>query len=245
MNTEPLEEIGLTQGEIKVYISLLELGSSSAGPVLEKSGLHNSVVHMALNKLIEKGLISFTFEGKHRIYSASNPKHILDYIEQKKKGFEALLPELLAKKSYSEKKPEALTFSGKRGIKEILFELLEAGGNEHLTLGSPYESVMMGDAFWIDYHKRRAKKKIRAKIIFNSSLKEWATKIQKAGNYSIAELRYLKEGFEPLTEIIIRNDKVGILLWTEKPTGILIHNKTLADSYKRHFALMWENAENQ
>ncbi|MBS3075661.1 hypothetical protein J4429_04345 [Candidatus Pacearchaeota archaeon] len=53
--------------EIKVYINLLELGSSNAGTIIEKSGLQNSVVHRALNSLIEKALINFILEGKKKI----------------------------------------------------------------------------------------------------------------------------------------------------------------------------------
>ena len=59
MDTKILEDIGLTNAEIKVYLALLELGSSTAGHILEKSGLQNSVVHMTLHKLIDKGFITF------------------------------------------------------------------------------------------------------------------------------------------------------------------------------------------
>lgn len=59
MNTQILEDIGLTNAEIKVYLALLELGTATAGPILEKSHLQNSVVHMTLNKLIEKGFVTF------------------------------------------------------------------------------------------------------------------------------------------------------------------------------------------
>ena len=38
MNLEILETIGLTKAEIKVYSALLELGSSTTGPIVEKSG---------------------------------------------------------------------------------------------------------------------------------------------------------------------------------------------------------------
>jgi sugar-specific transcriptional regulator TrmB len=49
MNTDILEELGLTKTEIKVYITLLELGSSSAGIILDKSKLPNSTIHRDLN----------------------------------------------------------------------------------------------------------------------------------------------------------------------------------------------------
>ena len=59
MDTRILEDIGLTNAEIKIYLALLELGTSTAGPILEKSGLQNSVVHMTLKKLVDKGLVTF------------------------------------------------------------------------------------------------------------------------------------------------------------------------------------------
>ena len=80
-----------------VYITLLEIGSSSAGPILEKSGLQNSVVHRALNSLIEKGLISFILEGKRKLYQATNPENFHDFIEDKKTRFDKILPELKQK----------------------------------------------------------------------------------------------------------------------------------------------------
>ena len=62
-----LEELGLTSGEVKVYLALLELGPSSAGEIIEKSRLQNSVIHFCLNRLKEKGLVSYIKKGRKRI----------------------------------------------------------------------------------------------------------------------------------------------------------------------------------
>jgi hypothetical protein len=43
-----------------------------------------------------------------------------------------------------------------------------------------------------------------------------------------------------LTETIIRNDKIGIIIWTEMPMGILIHSKAAARSYDQFFDMMWK-----
>ncbi len=239
MDTQILEDIGLTNAEIKVYLALLELGTTTAGPVLDKTGLQNSVVHMTLNKLIEKGFVSFVKEGKRNNYQAANPKHIVEYIEEKKERFEAILPELLIKQKLAKEKPEITTFRGIKGIRELLYELLEAGGTEHHTFGSAKESLMMGDAFWVAYHKKRAAKGIIAKLIFNESLQEWCN----IHRYPKAEYKFTKTGFEPLTETIIRNDKIGIIIWTDKPMGVLIHNKAAAESYDKFWGMMWETAQ--
>ena len=124
-------------------------------------------------------------------------------------------------------------------MKELLYELLDAGGKEHHTLNSPEVSIMMGDHFWISYHNKRADKGIKARQIFNESLRSWVKRVK----YKQAEIRFTRKGFEPLTETIIRNDKLGIIIWAEKPLGILVHNRIIAESYDRYFEYMWEQAK--
>ena len=53
IDTSILEDIGLTNAQIKVYLSLLELGETTSGPLIKKSKLQNSVVYNALNQLIQ------------------------------------------------------------------------------------------------------------------------------------------------------------------------------------------------
>ncbi|MDP2749485.1 MAG: helix-turn-helix domain-containing protein [Nanoarchaeota archaeon] len=237
MDTGILEDLGFTNAEIKVYLALLELGVSTAGPIIEKSKLQSSVVHMTLNKLINKGFISFVKEGKRNHYQAANPKHISDYIDEKKAQYEKLLPELLMKQTLAKEKSETTTFRGIKGIKELLLELLESNGNKHHTFGSSKNSLMLGEAFWKSYHKKRAAKNIAAKLLFNESLREWCG----SNTYPKAEYKFTKTGFEPLTETIIRDDKVGIIIWTEQPIGILIQNKAAAESYDKFWQMMWDS----
>lgn len=235
MDTQILADLGLTNAEIKVYLALLELGSSSAGPILNKTGLQNSVVHLTLHKLLEKGFISVSKEGKRNLYHPANPQHIVEYIEEKKFRFQQILPELLLKQQQGQEKPEIITFRGIRGIKELLHELLTAGGKEHHTIGSSVKSLMLGDVFWVGYHQKRAALGIKAKLIFNESLREWCDD----NKYPKAEYKFTKTGFEPLTETIIRNDKIGVIIWADKPIGILIQNKEAAQSYDQFFTLLW------
>jgi len=239
MNTSILEDIGLTNAEIKVYLALLELGNATAGPIIEKSRLQSSVVHMTLNNLVNKGFVSFVKEGQRNHYQATNPNHIIDFINEKKERFQEILPELLSKQQRAKEKPEIITFRGIKGIKDLLMELLEAGGKEHHTFGSTAKSLMLGDAWWVNYHKKRAEKGIKAKLLFNESLAHW--KAEK--KYPKSEVRYTKAGFEPLTETIIRNDKIGIIIWVDKPLGAIIHQKEAAESYDKFFQLMWAVAK--
>lgn len=136
-----------------------------------------------------------------------------------------------------DKKTEIVPFKGVGGIKQMLNILLEAGGKYHHTFGSAKESLMLGDQFWTDYHKKRAEKGIKARLIFNDSLKDWV----QENKYPKADYKFIKKSFEPLTETIIRNDKIGIIIWTKIPIGILISNKVAAESYDKFWKIMWDS----
>lgn len=235
-----LEDIGFTNAEIKVYIALLELGQVTAGPIIERSGLQSSVVHATLNKLLSKGLLSCVKEGRRNHYCASNPKHIVEYINEKRERYEKALPELLLKQQMAHKAPIITSFKGIRGIKELLYELLDAQGKEHHTFGSAKRSLMMGEGWWLAYHRKRAQRNIHAKLLFNESLSQWMA----ARGYPAAQVRYTKKGFEPLTETIIRGDKIGIVLWIDEPIGTLIHSSEAAKSYDAFFTMLWGSAKN-
>ncbi|HYC34179.1 MAG TPA: class I SAM-dependent methyltransferase [Candidatus Paceibacterota bacterium] len=127
-------------------------------------------------------------------------------------------------------------FQGIDGVKELLNILLEAGGKEHHTFGSSKDGLMLGNEFWLDYHKRRAAKGIKAKLIFTEHLKHWVNDHK----YQKAEYKFIKKSFGNFSETIIRNDKVGIIVWSKVPIGILIHNKVAADSYNKIWKIMWD-----
>ena len=63
-NENLLQEIGFTKAEATVYLNLLKLGKTKSGSIIKLSGLQSSVVHNALNTLIDKGFVSYVLEGK-------------------------------------------------------------------------------------------------------------------------------------------------------------------------------------
>lgn len=237
MDTSILEDIGLTGAEIKVFITLLELGSSTAGKVVEKSGLQNAVVHRAFHSLIEKGIVTYVIEGKIRHYQAIEPKLLLAFIDEKKAKLEKLLPELEEKRKLAKKKPKATIYQGVRGVKELLNLMLETDSKEYFAYGGPQKSHdLLGDFFWKSFHKKRIRKKIKAKLLFHSSLKLWAKELNK---YSLTEVRTTEKDFEELTETVICGNKVGIIIYLDKPYGFLIE-ELAARSYKKFFEILWK-----
>ena len=130
MDDSILEDIGLTRAEIKIFLTLLKLGSSTAGEIVEKSGLQNAVVHRAFHSLSEKGLISYIFEGKKKYYQSADPKIFIQFIDEKKSRLEELLPELIKQQNTAVHKPIATIYKGKRGVKELLNKMIDTNSKE-------------------------------------------------------------------------------------------------------------------
>ncbi|HLC96428.1 MAG TPA: helix-turn-helix domain-containing protein [Candidatus Nanoarchaeia archaeon] len=240
MDTSILEDIGLTGAEIKVFITLLELGSSTAGKVVEKSGLQNAVVHRAFHSLANKGLITYVMEGRIKQYQAIEPKLLLNFLDEKKSRLEKILPELEAKRVLAKEKPKAIIFQGARGVKELLNLMLETNSKEYFGYGGAQKSdELLGTYFWEGFHKKRINKKIKAKLLFHASLAWWGNELKKL---KLTEIRVTKKYFEELTETVICGNRVGIIIYLDKPFGFLIEEELAAKSYKKFFHILWNNA---
>ena len=125
MNEKILEEIGLTKGESKVYLTLLKLGETTTGKIIEEAQISSGKIYEILDKLIAKGLASFIIKEKTKYFQASSPNRIMDYLHEKEDNlkakeqeFEKQLPSLLSLQQLKKKEHEATLFKGFKGFKK-------------------------------------------------------------------------------------------------------------------------------
>src|SRR3989338_2664636 len=154
MDTSILEDLGLTGAEIKVFLALLEIGSSAAGKVVEKSGLQNAVVHRAFHSLAEKVIITYVKEGKMNRYQTIEPKQLVDFLDEKRARLEKILPELEAKRGLAQQKPQASLFQGVRGVKTLINLMIDTDAHDYSSYGGPQKAhTLLGNFFWENFHK--------------------------------------------------------------------------------------------
>jgi len=240
MDTEILEDLGLTNTEIKVYLTLLEIGSTSAGKILEKSKLPNSTLHRDLNSLIEKGLVSFILEGKRKIYQATKPEYFFQFLEEKKRRFEEILPKLKEKEKKANVTEIASVYKGVKGIKEVYSIMIEQKG-EYNTFGGGFVTAeIMSWTWWQNLHKRRIAHKLKSRQVFDESIREGGEIIAKN---KLTNIRYLSKEFASFQETVIVGDYVAIAVFTKKPYAFLIKDKAVAEGYRKHFELLWKQGK--
>lgn len=247
MQTEILRNIGLTESEIKVYLALLELGSTTKGPIVDKSRVASSKIYELLEKLIQKGLVSYVIKSKVKYFEAAPPSRIMDYLKEKEDNLkeqetqlQKLIPELELQRSMAGIGSETQVFKGMKGAKtsfdDILNELKK--GDEYSVLGISKFTPHF-ERFVVNFHKKRAKSGIKCRIIVNELAQNIGKELEPI---KLTQVKYLKkELFTPFV-LIIYKDKTLISLSLDE-IFIQIKSKNLSEGLKNYFDYMWKIGE--
>ncbi len=243
-----LQQLGLTEGESKVYEALLSLGPSTVGPIVKKSGIAYSNIYEVLERLANKGLVSFIMKEKTKYFQAVEPNRIKDYLDKKeaeieksKETFEKLLPQLNKVKSLVGKKEKTEIFLGEKGLRtayETLFEDFKRGDEEMFFYHHDPVYYEQAEKFYLKNVHFFKQPGLKAFGISNIEYKP--TKLAKETS-KFLEQKYVS--FPVPGNIDIFKDKVLIVTWREKPIGILIQSQEIADNFRAYFESVWKVAK--
>jgi len=247
MNTEILEQIGLSRNEIKAYFALLELEQASATPIVKKSGIPNSKVYLTLDKLIKKGLVSYVIKNNAKYFQASDPKNLIGFLNDKenlislqKKEIEKLIPQIEHKRELAKDRQESAVYEGIGGVKAAFSNILN-----NVPENSEYYVFTLGEElgnpelkhFFRDYHKKRIQKKIKVRLIANEKIRGTFIKHHL---YKKMKVKFSK--LKLPTGVFIYEDCVMTLVWAGSPAAFVIKSKNNAERYKEFFLEMWKTS---
>ncbi|MBI2129272.1 hypothetical protein HYU07_03460 [Candidatus Woesearchaeota archaeon] len=238
MNTEELQEFGLSNTEAKVYLALIELGKSKAGEITKRSAVNRTNVYDALERLIEKGLVSYVSENNKRVFEAVNPQRLQEILKDKQEKLGKTIEELKARYSKSQKQGDASVFRGKKGIKSIFEDILDEK-KELLAYGAESRFKDMFPFYQKHWNDERAKIGIKVKMIYNEKVRE----IKKKEHLKLLEMKFLPETYDFPSTIMIYGEKVVTIVWLEEPFGFVIKSEEAVKSNINFFKLLWKIAK--
>jgi sugar-specific transcriptional regulator TrmB len=238
---EVLRKVGLSQSEAKVYLTLIESGLSLAGEVTKKANINRSNCYDALQRLIEKGLVSYVIKANRKHFQAETPQKFLEIIKEqenklknKENEIKKILPKLIEKSKISDEKPEATIYKGKKGIKSIFEDILRY--NEYCVFGSSGKFKEILGPFFKQFQKRVKENNIELRILVAEKTKPDIIKHAK-------EMRYLPKEYITMISTIVYGNKVAIISWTDDPVGFLLEDKPTSESYRIYFNFMWNKSK--
>jgi sugar-specific transcriptional regulator TrmB len=251
MDLHDLKRIGLTEGEIKVYQALLDLGECTKTALAKNSGIAPSNIYDVTNRLQEKGIISKVEKDGVAHFSPANPRHILDFLDRKeneikneKEFVNSLLPSLLLKFQEAKEKVNVEVFQGWNGMRTIFEDLIqecEKGENNYVFGASKGESDEQADRFFLNYSLKREKKGIITNIVFNEDLRSRKERIHFFVKSKLCNVRFIQQSTP--AEILLYKNKSCILILTKEPLVIRITSQEVAKSFLQYFNVMWSIAK--
>jgi len=246
MNTADFTQLGFTPNEAEIYMLLIQYGKADAGFLIRKTKFHKKIVYDYLEKLIDKGLVSYITEENRRVFQIASPEMLSQLFANEKKEIDAKIAKAqqLAKEmgTISKKlkfRQDAAVLRGNAGIRAFYAELVKRK-QPYVVFGAPQASLeIMGTVFWDNLVRKLEAEKITSRLLFNESIRKYGETL----NTRICKVRYFSRDFEPLTETNIQGDRVAIIVWSDEPMLFLVEDPNVAKSYKQYFERMWKEAK--
>lgn len=236
---------GLTKNEAKIYLALLKSGSALAGEITSATGIHRRNVYDAIERLTKKSMVGYIVKNGKKYFKATEPGRLLDIFEEqrgelKKKEDEMrlMIPTLSSLQKLSMNAQRVCVFEGIKGLATILQDVIETKQPNMVFTTSQQPAKLL--PYLEMFHKKRIKAKIRDKMLSSVKDKERAKKLRKL---PYTEVRLLPREYDSPLAINVYGNKVGMLIYSESPIGILIEDHNVAESFRNYFMLLWEMAE--
>jgi len=235
-----LGELGLTNNEVEVYLKLLMSGSVTVNTIAERTGMHRQACYDALDRLLEKGFVSFVLKDGKKHFQALPPEQLVVYAENMKTRLNEMLPEL--KRIATSPKEETIVevYKGKNVVRTILRDVIA-------TLKETPGAVLINgvkESKFREYDKSAIDKYVldMKKFGFKENLlaMEGTTDFLEGEQ---SEYRLLpKEFFNPNPTFIYGN-KVVFLIWESPLYATMISSREISDANRKQFNMLWKIAK--
>ncbi len=236
MKEGALTDLGFSKNESKVYYSLLRLGPSTAGVIAARSNIHRTNAYDALERLAERGMVTYIFKGNKKYFEAVDPNQILELLKDRMRKFETVLPTLQLDFKLSKESNKAHIFEGIAGVRAITNDMLKEN-KEISVFGIPKDVAERLKSFINVFHKRRIEKKITMYHLYDADARE---RIGFLNSLPYTEAKYIPHDIESPATTLIYGHKIAFVIWSEPILSILIESDRMANQYKKFFTLLYK-----
>lgn len=242
--------LGFSDKQSIVYISLLELGEAKMTHIARHAKLKRPTVYLVIEELIHIGLVSVIEKGKKKIYSAVHPNRISEILDSRKQQYQELLPNLLARYGSIRGKPKIQMLEGMSGLRQAYqeaYSLLTEGKNEGLWFGDISFIAEQFPQILKEYDLvlgKLKKYRIRDITVGGEKGREWVQKMEKYPNPQY-QIRYYNDNQKcGMTDQLIVGNKI-IMFSTSKTElfTLIIESEELAKTQTFLFNILWDFIE--
>ena len=236
-----LIELGLTQKEADVYLTLLQSGDATADQLAKSSKLNRSTTYVQIKQLTEYGLVSTFKRGKKTFFAAESPNNLLRILELRKQQIThqetqvtQLVPELLKLFGSSVDRPVVRVFEGKEGLVSMRNGILDSGTKK---LQTAFSFDNMAKIFTVEemmgFSNKLASKKIVSQFMYRKTGDD-------IPSVPPQEIKRVNEEVYPFgADVYIYNDTVAFASTSNQIVGVSITNADIAKTMRILYDTVW------
>lgn len=245
-----LKQLGLTQTEIKIYITGLNYYDISVNELVKQTGLNRTTIYHALGTLSKKALIAKKSNGNKLLFIMTKPDRIgnlldekISFLKKQKEEVSALVPLLLHQLNQVEYKVNVSHYEGIEGVKLVIEDALYCK-SRHWDVIAPIDNFF--SQFDPNYKKyfmdTRRSRGLTTRSLWerkDSQKKLTAAQIKERNPRILPEVMFGK--FRSV--ICIYDDKLLIINSLKEITAVLVQSKEIHDTILAVFEGLWINSK--
>lgn len=240
MIKDVLRGLGMTHNEIEIYLVLLNGRDMGVNKIASESCLHRQVCYDALDRLVDKGFVTYAVKSGKKLFKALEPEKILDYLEGKKQEVESVLPKLTGMFMKEKGETDVDLLKGKNVIRSMYNDILRTlseTGDTMCAMGIDENKFLAFDEDTIrGYILKMTRSNFREKLLTKKG-----TAFFFEGTQS--EYRLLpRKAFSANPTTHMYGTKTAIIIWGNPVYGVIIDNEQVTETNRRFFRMLWNTA---
>lgn len=230
-----LVEIGLSEKEASVYLSLLQFDSATIPQIAEHTNVKRTTIYPVLETLQKKGLVSEVTSEKKISYHAESPERLETYINRQKVMLDEqsirlkdLVPQLKSIQRETGERPIIKLFEGRDGAISAYTEFFDFPSkikkDAYYIINSDLLAEVFTEKEMNHFREIRKGKKIESLIVYNNQSGERPFEMNKGA------LRINEKEYPISCDIAVLDDMVVISTLGRKINSFLIKSKDIAET---------------
>jgi sugar-specific transcriptional regulator TrmB len=242
-------KLGLSDKEAKVYLASLELGPASVQKISQKANVKRATTYVAIDALIQRGLMSFFVRDKKKLFSAESPQMLAVFLEDEKKNLidrqeiiAEILPGLEILSKISGDRPSISFFEGFEGLRTIQEDIIRSRVSKLDNIVSLDDALKIGQNqdCVSSFRKRLITKGINVRILYSSEKRELELPLQAQRMWFA---KRLPKDVMPLHgELTLYGHKVAVFSYRGKIFGAVIESEEIGNTLRVLFDLAWSSS---
>lgn len=240
-----LARLGLKESEIMVYLSCFQHEEGlSVAQITRLANIKRSTVNLIIERLAQKGFITFHIEGNHKVFFAEAPEVILFNMEDSLSELRSIIP-LLKTMGGQDKTTSIRFFEGIQEVEKLFSDQIltmkmnKNPNKEILAISSGKDVFEIFPNHQNKFINKRVKERIPIRWIAPES--ELSKDMVKNSKEQFRQIKFFDNKKYPFKiEIDIYANKISLNNLNKNPIGVIIENKDLSGSFRSLFNLLWD-----